>query len=167
MISDLTGKRVKPAGEDAVITGEAEIRGDVIANGLTILPWRQKVLDYGTPTFPTQIWVVARADSSMTPIIPSGDITRDIQAVKEQMRGKSVMGMANTCLEPSLYGVAEAGARVHMFTGGLNDMAPASPRLLIDRNRLMQVIVNLIKNAYEAIDLMDPPPEPKQITVRI
>ncbi len=32
------------------------------------------------------------------------------------------------------------------------DMAATLPRLLIDKNRLMQVIVNFIKNSYEAID---------------
>ncbi len=32
------------------------------------------------------------------------------------------------------------------------DLAPNLPKLLIDKNRLMQVIVNFIKNSYEAID---------------
>jgi signal transduction histidine kinase len=32
------------------------------------------------------------------------------------------------------------------------DLNPKLPRLLIDKNRLMQVIVNFIKNSYEAID---------------
>ena len=32
------------------------------------------------------------------------------------------------------------------------DLAPDLPRLIIDKNRLLQVLVNFIKNAYEAID---------------
>lgn len=32
------------------------------------------------------------------------------------------------------------------------ELAPESPRLTINRNRLMQVVVNVIKNGYEAID---------------
>lgn len=35
------------------------------------------------------------------------------------------------------------------------DLAPTLPRLLIDKNRLMQVIVNFIKNSYEAIDALN------------
>ena len=49
---------------------------------------------------------------------------------------------------------------IRMQTGSLEkrqilvkkDMATTLPRLLIDKNKLMQVIVNFIKNSYEAID---------------
>jgi len=46
------------------------------------------------------------------------------------------------------------------------DLPPVSPRLLIDRNRLMQVMVNLIKNAYESMDMASPPPAEKVLSVR-
>lgn len=125
VIGDLTGKQVRPKGTGIDIIGDHPIRGDLIANGLTILPWRQKIIDYATPTFPTQVWVMARADSPLAPIAPSGDITRDIEMVKAILQGHSVLGIANTCLEPSLYGVAETGARVKIFRGTLNELAPA------------------------------------------
>ena len=32
------------------------------------------------------------------------------------------------------------------------ELDPGLPKLLIDRNRLIQVIVNIVKNGYEAID---------------
>jgi len=125
VIGDLTGKKVKAVGENIEVLGSVPVKGDVIANGFTFLPWREKIVNYSTPTFPTQIWIMARADSPMIPITPTGHIDRDISAVKEQLRGCSVLGIADTCLEPSLYGVAEAGAAVKMFRGNLNELAPA------------------------------------------
>jgi ABC-type amino acid transport substrate-binding protein len=125
VIGDLTGKKVKAAGENIQVLGSVPVKGDVVANGFTILPWRRKIVNYTTPTFPTQIWIMARADSSMTPIAPTGDIGRDISAVKRQLRGRTLLGIADTCLEPSLYGVAETGAVVKMFKGSLNELAPA------------------------------------------
>src|SRR5512144_2249394 len=67
MIADLTGKKVQPKGADIQIVGESPIKGDVIATGFTILPWRQKIVDYATPTFPSGIWLIARADSRLKP----------------------------------------------------------------------------------------------------
>ncbi len=125
VIGDLTGKKVKAVGEDIEILGPVPVKGDVIANGFTILAWRQKIVSYSTPTFPTQIWVMARADSTLTPIQPTGDIERDIAAVKKQLKGRGLLGVADTCLEPSLYGVSQAGAAVKMFKGNLNELVPA------------------------------------------
>lgn len=129
VIEDLIGKRIKPRGSDVDILGDAPVRGDIIANGLTILPWRQKVVAYSTPTFPTQIWLVARADSPIKPIKPCGDTLRDIAATKKLLKGCSVLGVANTCLDPALYGLGQAGARIRLFTRNLNELAPA----VIDR----------------------------------
>jgi len=125
VIGDLTGKTLRAVGDDIEVVGTVPVKGDVIANGLTIIEWRKKIVVYSTPTFPTQIWVMARADSPMTPIRPSGNLETDILAVKNQLRGRTVLGVANTCLEPSLYGVAETGARVKMFKGNLNELSPA------------------------------------------
>jgi len=125
VIGNLVGKRVKPKGKDVEILGDAPVRGDIIANGLTILPWRQKVVDYSTPTFPTQVWLLAQAESPMKPIKPSGDILKDITAVKLLLKGHSALGVANTCLDPALYGLKEAGARVRLFRRNLNELAPA------------------------------------------
>jgi len=125
VIPDLTGKNVKPKGEDIEILGDVPIKGDIIANGLTILPWRKKIVDYSTPTFPTQVWLIARADSQIKPVKPSGDTSKDIAAVKALLMGHSVLGVANTCLDPSLYGLKEKGAEVRLFDRNLNELAPA------------------------------------------
>ena len=125
VIGDLTGNVVKARGEDIEIVGNVPVKGDIVANGFTILSWRKKVVNFSTPTFPTQIWVIARHDSAMRPIKPSGDIDIDIASVKALLKGRTVLGVANTCLDPSLYSLGEAGARVKLFTRNLNELAPA------------------------------------------
>jgi len=125
VIGDLTGKKVKPAGDDIEILGEVPVKGDIIANGFTVLPWREKVVDYSIPTFPTQVWLVARVDSPLKPIQPSGDMSKDIAAVISLLKGYDVLGKRGTCLDPALYGLEEAGAGVHLFEGNLNELAPA------------------------------------------
>lgn len=125
VIGDLVGKQVSPDGDDVKISGDTPIRGDVIANGLTILPWRQKVLNYSTPTFPNQVWLITIPGSPMTPITPSGSIDKDIAAVKNMLPGKTVLGKNNTCLDPSLYFLEDVNAITSNFEGGLNELAPA------------------------------------------
>ncbi len=125
LIGDLTGKRVKTVGDDVEIIGRVPIKGDVIANGFTLLPWRKKVVDYSDPTFPTQIWLVAGADSALTPIRSQGEINKDIALVRKQLKGRVVLGVPNTCLEPSLYKLGDAGAEARLFAGNLNELAPA------------------------------------------
>jgi ABC-type amino acid transport substrate-binding protein len=125
VIGDLTGKKVNPKGDDVEVLGNVPVKGDIIANGFTILPWRQKVVKYSAPTFPTQVWLIARADFTIKPIQPTGAIDRDIHAVKALLKGHSILGMAHTCLEPSLYGLDKIGARPISFSGTLNDLVPA------------------------------------------
>lgn len=125
VIGDLTGKTVKASGDDITVEGEVPVKGDLIASGLTVLPWRMKIVDYSEPTFPTQVWVLARADLAMRPITPTGDIDRDIHRVKSLLSGVSILGVANTCLEPSLYKIGDTGAHIRIFTHNLNELAPA------------------------------------------
>ncbi|MDD3311593.1 transporter substrate-binding domain-containing protein [Pseudodesulfovibrio sp.] len=125
VFGELTGSRVRPRGDGVEVLGRAEIRGDVIANGLTDLAWRRKVVDYSDPTFPTQVWCIARADFPAKPIAFSGDIGKDIGAVKALLKGYHVMGKNGTCLAPGLYGIEAAAARATSFPGSLNDIAPA------------------------------------------
>ena len=125
VFGDLTGRKVKPVGDDVKFLGKTEIRGDVIANGLTMLAWREKVINYSAPTFPTQVWCVVRADFPAKPIVSSGNVDEDIKAVKELLRGHRVMGKDGTCLAPGLYGIESIVAEAFSFPGGLNDIAPA------------------------------------------
>ena len=125
VITDLTGIQIKPRGTEVDILGTTTPKGDIIANGLTILPWRQKVINYSIPTFPTQVWLIATADSTIQPITPSGNIDQDIQAVKALITGKKVLSKENTCLDAGLYGLSRIGAEVQSFAGGLGELAPA------------------------------------------
>ncbi|MDD3582284.1 MAG: transporter substrate-binding domain-containing protein [Desulfobacca sp.] len=125
VIGDLTGKQVKPQGDEVEIVGQVPIRGDIVANGFTILPWRQKVVDFSTPTFPTQVWLIARADARLQPIVPSGNIGKDIARVKRLIKGYTILGKANTCLDPTLYGLTEIGVRIINFSKDINELAPA------------------------------------------
>ena len=125
VVQDLTGKVVKSKGNDVEVTGEAPVKGDMIANGFTILPWREKIVNFSTPTFPSQIWLIARADSKVRPIKPGKSIEKDIAAAKALMKDRTVLSMENTCLDPRLYNMAATGAKVICTKGQLNDMAPA------------------------------------------
>ena len=125
LVTDLTGLKFKLNRNDIKITGKAPVRGDIIANGLTVLSWRQQLIDFSTPTFPTQVWLVARADSAMQPIQPSNDVLQDIVNVKLLLNRRTVIGVRDTCTDPSLYNLDEIGAAPRIFHGTLNELAPA------------------------------------------
>jgi ABC-type amino acid transport substrate-binding protein len=73
------------------------------------------------------VWLVARADSPIKPIEPSGDIETDIERVKGSLSGRTVLAMKGTCLDPDLYNLDQAGAQIRLHTASqnLNDIAPA------------------------------------------
>jgi ABC-type amino acid transport substrate-binding protein len=125
VIGDLIGRNVQLKSDQVVDLGEVPVKGDIIANGFTVLPTRQKVLDYSTPTFPNQVWLVVKADSPLKPIVPSGDIHKDIAMTKAMVRGHSLLGKVGTCLDPSLYDMKKFGANIKLFDSELNNMAPA------------------------------------------
>ncbi len=124
-IGDLTGSKVRPNGGGVEVLASVPLKGDLIANGMTVIPWRQRIVHYSVPTFPNQVWLVARADSPLRPIKPSGNIKKDIAMVKGLVRDRSVLCKANTCLDPNLYQLDAAGARVVLFERSLNELAPA------------------------------------------
>jgi len=125
VISDLTGERITHSGNTISVVGTSPIKGDVIANGFTIIPWREQAIDFSIPTFPTQVWLIARSDSSMDPIFPYGTTDKDIAEVKNIIDGCEVLGVENTCLDPSLYNISQCGGQVVLFTGKLNEIVPA------------------------------------------
>ncbi len=124
-VADLSGKKVKPTGDNVEILGPAPVRGDIAANGITVIPWREKVIDFSVPTFPNQVWLVAAANSPLKPIEPSGDPGKDVAAVKAQIKDVSVMGVNDTCLDPRLYGLDKSGAKCSDFEGSVNEIVPA------------------------------------------
>lgn len=125
LFGDLTGKKVRARGSDIELLADVPVKGDVAANGITVLPWRAKAAQFSTPMFPNQVWLVARSDSPIKPIKPTGDLENDIAAVKSLIRKHSLMGKAGTCLDPSLYGLQEITDTIRLFPGSLNDIAPA------------------------------------------
>ncbi len=126
IVQDLAGKVVKAKGTDVEILGDAVVKGDIVANGFTILPWRQKAVNFATPTFPSQIWLIAKADLKVRPIKPTHKVEKDVAATKHLMKGRVVLSMENTCLDPRLYDLAATGAKIVCKPGGnLNEMAPA------------------------------------------
>ncbi len=112
VISDLSGKKIIPKGDEVEIIGQAPVKGDIIGNGLTVLPWRQKVISFSTSYFPSAIWVVARSDSDLKPIKPSGNTNRDIILTKNLLKGRPILGIRDTCLDPDLYNISGAVSAV-------------------------------------------------------
>jgi ABC-type amino acid transport substrate-binding protein len=127
VFGDLTGQNACRDGDKARFLDTVPIRGDIIANGMTILPWRKEIVRFSTPAFPSGVWLVARADSNLTPIRPSGNLAEDIARVKAQLAGHSVMVLPSTCLDPGLYGMQKTGAiiKVQPPERKLNELVPA------------------------------------------
>lgn len=125
-LSDLIGRKLYRSQTTVELREEVPVRGDILATGLTILPWRKNIVDYSLPTFPTAVWLVARADSSLQPIQPSGDIAKDIAAVRSLLSGRTVLSLKNTCLDPELYHFNDTGANIIVLENrNLNEMVPA------------------------------------------
>ena len=124
VIPDLVGRQVSASATDLAAAAVAPVRGDVIATGLTVLPWRSRVVSFSSPVFPTQVWVVARADARLEPIKPSGDLERDIAAVRALLDGRELLGVAATCLDPKLYALEKTRARLVLKQVRLDEVAP-------------------------------------------
>ena len=125
VVEDLIGKKVKAKGDNVEFGEAVPVKGDLIANGFTILPWRQKAVDFSVPTFPSQIWLVARADSTMKPIKSAKNLERDIALTRSLLKGKKVLALPKTCLDPVGNKLDTTGADVVIFNGNLNELAPA------------------------------------------
>lgn len=125
VVAALTGQSVKPKGDEIEVVGKAPTKGDVAAHGFTVLPWREKAMAFSSPTFPTQVWLIAPDTSPLVPIKPTGTLEGDIVETRKLVKGYSVLGKAGTCLDLSLYRLEADGAKGRDFSGGLNDLAPA------------------------------------------
>lgn len=127
VIRDLLGKDVVRQGDQVNLQGNFPVKGDMIATGFTVLPWREKVLLYSAPTFPSQVLLVARADSPDKPIKGSADLDADIAETKAMIGSKSVLVMEKTCLDPANYGLKGKGIDLRAYTksANLNEMVPA------------------------------------------
>lgn len=127
VIRDLLGKDVVRKGSEVTLSGDYPVKGDIIATGFTVLPWRQAVLLYSQPTFPSQVLLVARADARQQPIAGSKDLKRDIEDTKALIGKNSLLVMERTCLDPANYGLKGSGIDLRAYTKNtnLNEMVPA------------------------------------------
>lgn len=127
VIRDLLGREVVRKGSEVLLEGQHPVKGDMIATGFTVLPWREAVLLYSQPTFPSQVLLVARAQSPFKPIKGSPDLARDIRDTKKLIAGKSLLVMEKTCLDPANYGLKGVGIDLKSYTqsSNPNEMVPA------------------------------------------
>jgi ABC-type amino acid transport substrate-binding protein len=127
IIRDLLGKDVSVAEGKATLSGDFSVKGDMIATGFTVLPWRKQVLLYSDTVFPTQVLLVARADAAQKPVIGGQSLARDIQDTKAMIGKKSLLVMEKTCLDPAGYGLKGKGLDLRPYTKNtnINEMVPA------------------------------------------
>jgi ABC-type amino acid transport substrate-binding protein len=127
VIRDLLGKDVQRRGGDVALTGDFPVKGDVIAAGFTVLPWREKILSYSEATFPSQVLLVAPAASPVQPIQETASLWDDIAATKKLIGSQSLLVMERTCLDPANYGLTGVGIDLKAYTksANLNEMVPA------------------------------------------
>lgn len=127
VIRDLLGREVVRHAGEVSLTGEFPIKGDVIATGFTVLPWREQILTYSDATFPSQVLLVAPSESSVQPIKEGATLSDDIKETKQLIGSKSLLVMERTCLDPANYGLTGVGVDLKAYTksANLNEMVPA------------------------------------------
>ncbi|MCF8151676.1 MAG: transporter substrate-binding domain-containing protein [Burkholderiaceae bacterium] len=127
IIRDLLGQEVTVKDGQATLSGSYPVKGDMIATGFTVLPWRKQVLLYSAPTFPTQVLLLARADAPQTPLRGSQSLADDIRETKAMIGKKSLLVMERTCLDPAGYGLKGKGIDLRPYTKStnINEMVPA------------------------------------------
>ncbi len=149
IVRDLLGKNVSLSAGTVELTGNYPILGDVIAAGFTVLPWREQILLFSEPTFPSQVVLIARAHSAVQPISGSKNIEADIKQTKALIGSNSLLVMEKTCLDPGNYGLRDQGydIRPYVKSTNINEMVPALlnedadlslldvPDLMIDINK--------------------------------
>lgn len=127
VMRDLLGQDVVRSGDAVSLTGQFPVKGDMIAAGFTVLPWRQAVLDFSTPVFPSQVLLVARIESKYQPILPQSSVRDEIAETRKLLGTKSLLVMEKTCLDPANYGLKGIGIdlRMQKASSNLDDMVPA------------------------------------------
>lgn len=145
VIGKLVGVDTQYKNNKIILGKKTSIEGDIIANGMTILPWRAEVVDFSDDYFPSAVWLISRTDSKLKPIQPSGSLQKDIMTVKSLIQNENVLAMEDSCLDPNLYGLYETDANVILPTRerNLNEMVPAILNKDAD-NTLLDVADTLI-----------------------
>jgi ABC-type amino acid transport substrate-binding protein len=127
VIRDLLGQNISFKNGEVVLEGDFPVKGDIIATGFTYLPWRAEVLLFSKPTFPSQVVLIARADSASQPILGSTSLNTDIIETKALIGLQSLLVMEKTCLDPANYGLKDSGIALRPYTrsANINEMVPA------------------------------------------
>ncbi len=127
VIRDLLGKDAVRKDGEVLLTGNYVIKGDVIATGFTVLPWREQILNYSDAMFPSQVLLVAPSNAPFQPIHDGADLTDDIKATTKLIGSHSLLVMERTCLDPANYGLTGIGLDLKAYTksANLNEMVPA------------------------------------------
>ena len=127
VIRDLLGKDVVRKDGEVTLTGDYPVKGDVISTGFTMLPWREAILMYSDPVLPSQVLLVAPAESDLQPIEDGTDLSADIAKTRQTIGSRSVLVMERTCLDPTNYGLVNVGLDLKSYnkSANLNEMVPA------------------------------------------
>ncbi|CAD5373359.1 Amino acid ABC transporter substrate-binding protein (PAAT family) [Rubrivivax sp. A210] len=127
VIPDLLGAEVVRKGDEITLEGSRPAKGDMIAAGFTVLPWRQKLVLYSAPTFPSQVLLVTRAESPHAPIAAQATLKADMAETRKVLARHSLLVMERTCLDPANYGLTGRGIDLRSYKGSTNldDMVPA------------------------------------------
>lgn len=127
VLRDLLGRDVTPVGDAVRVDGSHPVRGDMIATGFTRLRWREQVVLFSEPTFPSQVMLIARADSPIRPVAESGSLAEDIARTKASIGRASLLVMERTCLDPASYRLTGQGIELRRYTRStnINEMVPA------------------------------------------
>ncbi len=132
IIRDLLGQEVVRKEGEISLSGDFPVRGDMIATGFTILPWREKVLLYSAPTFPSQVLAVTRSEAAHSPVPAHSDLPAEIQETRKVLEGKSLLVMEKTCLDPANYDLKGVGIDLRPYTASTN-LSEMVPALLADQ----------------------------------
>jgi len=142
IFGDLTGQNAINDKSNVRLLSKVPVKGDVIANGLTIIDWRKKVVNFSHPTFPSSVWLIAKSSSKLTPIIPSGSIEQDIKNTKMKLKKINLLTRPNTCLDASLYSLDKSEANIFFH-----------PK----NRKVIEMVPAILNNKDEQVTLLDVP----------
>jgi ABC-type amino acid transport substrate-binding protein len=130
VIRDLLGKDVARKGDEVTLVGEYPVKGDVIATGFTMLPWREKVVLFSAPVFPSQVLLVTKTEAPYRSVPAQKTLTDEIIATRKVLGKKSLLVMERTCLDPANYDLKGTGIDLRSYTASTNldEMVPAMLR---------------------------------------
>lgn len=124
---DLIGADLRPSPAGTLRVGSYPVRGDLLAAGFTRLPWREEAMRFSSPTFPSQVFLVAPVGNRARPITPSSSPTEDVARTRALIGQQTVLVMKGTLLDPASLGLDPAQVRLHFHggDGNFNELIPA------------------------------------------